>query len=240
MTDLYLYQTLHLQAGQPRSTAAHVAVLNSASQQLFGRAYTPDLTTLKKRIAAAARSERYPTAVSGFVRLELTAAGEERIIPAGISLYDGYALRSLTPDAVVVQYDNPFTDAPTSAREAAAQLAQRQAETAGAGVALQCDTAGVCRTADDAPLIAVRGRCLFVAPNDGTPCVERDLTLKAARAEGLETVEEPFTVGQLACFDELFYVDHRGVTALSRCEGRPYMSLVAEHLARGVEGLFRR
>ena len=137
MTDLYLYQTLHLRAGRPRSTAAHVAVLDSASRRLFGRAYTPDIPALEARIAAAARAERYPSAVSGFVRVELTAAGEERIIPAGISLYDGYALRSLTPEAAIVQYDNPFTDAPTSAREAAAQLAQRQAEAAGAGVALR-------------------------------------------------------------------------------------------------------
>lgn len=238
MTDLYLYQILHLRAGRPRSTAAHVAVLDSASRRLFGRAYTPDIPALEARIAAAARAERYPSAVSGFVRVELTAAGEERIIPAGISLYDGYALRSLAPEAVIVQYDNPFTDAPTSAREAAAQLAQRQAEAAGAGVALRCDASGVCRTADDALLVAVRGRRLFVAPDDGTPCVERDLALRAARAEGLETVEEPFAIGQLPRFDELLYVDHRGVTALSRCEGHPYMSLVAERLARGLERLF--
>ena len=172
------------------------------------------------------------------MRVELTAAGEERIIPPGISLYDGYALRSLTPEAIVVQYDNPFSDAPTSAREAAAQLAQRQAAAAGAGVALRCDASGVCRTADDAPLVAVRGRSLFVAPNDGTPCVERDLTLRAARAAGLEAVEKPFTEAQLECFDELFYVDHRGVTALGRCAERPYMSLVAERLARCLEELF--
>ena len=77
-----------------------------------------------------------------------------------------------------------------------------------------------------------------MAPNDGTPCVERDLTLRAARAAGLEAVEEPFTEAQLECFDELFYVDHRGVTALGHCAERPYMSLVAERLAQGLEGLF--
>lgn len=38
--------------------------------------------------------------------------------------------------------------------------------------------------------------------------------------------------------DELFFIDHRGVTALSRCDGQPYMAIFAERIAGALRGLF--
>lgn len=262
MTELYLYQTIHLCEGRPRLVGAHAALLGEASRTLFGRDYTPDNHQLTARIAAIADAERYPHSMSSFVRLELTTDGIERIIPAGVSLYTGYALRSLTPDATVIPYENPLSDAPTSAREATAQLARQQAELVGAQIALQCSHTGMCLTADDAPLLAVKDGIVFTAPaftgvgqqqawelnSDADawlhtrtfPSVERDVALHAVRAAGLELREEAFEADDLARFDELFFVDHRGVTALSHCDGHPYMALRAERVAKAMEGLFNR
>ena len=175
MTELYLYQTVHLARGRARNAEAHAAQLDAASRELFGRGYAP--ARLAARIEALAAAERYPTGVSGFVRIELGADGEERLTPAGVSLYDGYALRSLQPEAVTLRYDLPLTEAPTSAREAAAQLARRMAERAGADVAVRCDREGILREADDAPLFAVAGHTVLAAP--GTQSVERELAVRA-------------------------------------------------------------
>lgn len=234
MTELYLYQTVHLARGRARNAEAHAARLDAASRELFGRGYAP--ARLAARIEALAAAERYPTGVSGFVRIELGADGEERLTPAGVSLYDGYALRSLQPEAVTLHYDLPLTEAPTSAREAAAQLARRMAERAGADVAVRCDREGILREADDAPLFAVAGHTVLAAP--GTQSVERELTVRAVRAAGLELREEPFGCGELPRIDELFFADHRGITALARCDGQPLMSLIAERIAFVMEGLF--
>lgn len=234
MTELYLYQTVHLARGRARNAEAHAARLNAASRELFGRGYAP--ARLATRIEALAAAERYPTGVSGFVRIELGADGEERLTPAGVSLYDGYALRSLQPEAVTLRYDLPLTEAPTSAREAAAQLARRMAERAGADVAVRCDREGILREADDAPLFAVAGHTVLAAP--GTQSVERELAVRAVRAAGLELREEPFGCGELPRIDELFFADHRGITALARCDGQPLMSLIAERIALVMEGLF--
>ena len=182
MTELYLYQTVHLARGRARNAEAHAARLDAASRELFGRGYAP--ARLAARIEALAAAERYPTGVSGFVRIELGADGEERLTPAGVSLYDGYALRSLQPEAVTLRYDLPLTEAPTSAREAAAQLARRMAERAGADIAVRCDREGILREADDAPLFAVAGHTVLAAP--GTQSVERELAVRAVRAAGLE------------------------------------------------------
>ena len=234
MTELYLYQTVHLARGRARNAEAHAARLDAASRELFGRGYAP--ARLAARIEALAAAERYPTEVSGFVRIELGADGEERLTPAGVSLYDGYALRSLQPEAVTLRYDLPLTEAPTSAREAAAQLARHMAERAGADVAVRCDREGILREADDAPLFAVAGHTVLAAP--GTQSVERELAVRAVRAAGLELREEPFGCGELPRIDELFFADHRGITALARCDGQPLMSLIAERIALVMEGLF--
>lgn len=234
MTELYLYQTVHLARGRARNAEAHAARLDAASRELFGRGYAP--ARLAARIEALAAAERYPTGVSGFVRIELGADGEERLTPAGVSLYDGYALRSLQPEAVTLRYDLPLTEAPTSAREAAAQLARRMAERAGADVAVRCDREGILREADDAPLFAVAGHTVLAAP--GTQSVERELAVRAVRTAGLELREEPFGCGELPRIDELFFADHRGITALARCDGQPLMSLIAERIAFVMEGLF--
>lgn len=234
MTELYLYQTVHLARGRARNAEAHAARLDAASRELFGRGYAP--ARLAARIEALAAAERYPTGVSGFVRIELGADGEERLTPAGVSLYDGYALRSLQPEAVTLRYDLPLTEAPTSAREAAAQLARRMAERAGADVAVRCDREGILREADDAPLFAVAGHTVLAAP--GTQSVERELAVRAVRTAGLELREEPFGCGELPRVDELFFADHRGITALARCDGQPLMSLIAERIALVMEGLF--
>ena len=234
MTELYLYQTVHLARGRARNVEAHAARLDAASRELFGRGYAP--ARLAARIEALAAAERYPTGVSGFVRIELGADGEERLTPAGVSLYDGYALRSLQPEAVTLHYALPLTEAPTSAREAAAQLARRMAERAGADVAVRCDREGILREADDAPLFAVAGHTVLAAP--GTQSVERELAVRAVRAAGLELREEPFGCGELPRIDELFFADHRGVTSLSRCDGLPLMTFVAERIAEAMEGLF--
>lgn len=234
MTELYLYQTVHLARGRARNAEAHAARLDASSRELFGRGYAP--ARLAARIEALAAAERYPTGVSGFVRIELGADGEERLTPAGVSLYDGYALRSLQPEAVTLRYDLPLTEAPTSAREAAAQLARRMAERAGADVAVRCDREGILREADDAPLFAVAGHTVLAAP--GTQSVERELAVRAVRAAGLELREEPFGCGELPRIDELFFADHRGITALARCDGQPLMSLIAERIALVMEGLF--
>lgn len=189
MTELHLCQTVHLCDGRPRLVEAHAARLSEAARTLFGCRYAPNPQRLEARITALAQAERYPQEVSGFIRIEVTADGREQLRPAGISYYRGYALRTLRPDAAPVRYELPLGDLPTSAREAAALLACRQAARAGAKTAIRIDAHGICRAADEAPLFAVRGNTVFAAP--APPSVERDLTLRAIRAAELELREEP-------------------------------------------------
>ena len=91
MTDLYLYQTVHVARGRALHVAEHAAVLDAASREWFGRPYTPAAATLAARIEALAAAERYPTGVSGFVRIELTEEGLDlsyEKFPEGVLRYE--------------------------------------------------------------------------------------------------------------------------------------------------------
>ena len=236
MNESVLYQIVHLARGRARNVEEHAALLDAASRALFRRPYRPDLRALATRIERHAAAEHYPTGVSGFIRIELNAEGEESLRPEGISLYDGYAYRSLQPTAATIPYEVPFSEFPTSVREAAAVWARRAAERTGAEVAIRCDLEGYFHAAEDAPLFAVTGRTVLAAPaGPGPESIERSITRRAVQAVGLTFREEPFGTADLRRIEELFFTDHRGITSLSHCDGQPLMTFLAERIAGALE-----
>lgn len=236
MTPVELYQTLHIHRGRVRLTAEHVVLLDDASRKLFQRPYTPDLHQLERRLTHCAAAANYPCGVSGFVRLTLTPDGEERLTPAGVSLYSGYALRSLHPDAVTLRYDLPLGCAPTPAREASASLARLTATCVKASAAVQHTSDGLLLAADDAPLYGIIDKTVFASP---FPAAERTLTRAAIAAAGYSLSDESLRYEHLPFLLELFWIDHRGVTALAHCDGYPLISLAAERVATQLETLFQ-
>ena len=260
-TELYLYQMLHLYHGRVRLLDRHVELLDRCVRELFGTEYRSDLRTLERQVLATAAAARYPSDISAFVRIELTAAGEVRLLPAGVSYYGGYALRSVRPAGVSVRCEPPLDGYPTQARDAAVTAARRMAECAGGRVAVQHDADGTYHTIEGSPLAVVREDTVWLAPEgrayeipasgfrlgegalrgcrfDPPHSVEYGLLAGAVQAAGLTLREEAFDAEVVNGADELFWLDHRGVTALSYCDGRPLMALAAERIAAALEKLF--
>lgn len=258
---IYLYQILHLFHGRVRMLDRHVALLDRCARELFDRRYLPDLSRLERQILTLAADQRYPNDLSAFVRIELTDDGETRILPMGVSYYDGYALRSVRPAGVGIACDPPLNGYPTQAREAAAAAARRMAECAGGRVAVQIGPDGACHTIEGAPMAVVQGHTVRLAPEsvpyeiqpsgfgpeenplrghrfDPPRSVEYELLARAVQAAGLTLSEEPFGPDIRTNIDEMFWMDHRGITSLSHFDGRSLMSIIAERVADALEGLF--
>lgn len=142
MREVYLYQTVHILDGESLCLREHLAVLDRWSRTLFGCPGPQDAREVGTAIAAVAGREAPGSDRSKFVRLVLPASGSLRLEFEGVSLYRGYDLRSLMPEAVTLQYEPPLFDAPTSAREAAVELARQYAGLQGASVAVRCDRNG--------------------------------------------------------------------------------------------------
>ncbi len=258
---IYFYQTLHVCHGRVRLLDRHAGLLDRCARELFGRRYLPDLSRLERHILTLAAKQHYPDDLSSFVRIELTSDGETQFFPMGGSYYDGYALRSVRPGGVGIAYDPPLNGYPTQAREAAAATARRMAECAGGRVAVQIGPDGAYHTIEGAPMAVVQGYTVRLAPEsipyeippsgfrlegkllrghrfDPPRSVEYELLAQAVQAAGLTLREEPFGPDFRTSIDEMFWLDHRGITALSHLDGRPLMSIVAERVADALEGLF--
>ena len=236
MREVYLYQTVHVLDGECLCLREHLAVLDRWSRTLFGCPGPHDAREVGTAVAAVAGREAPGSDRSKFVRLVLPASGSLRLEFEGVSLYRGYDLRSLMPEAVTLQYEPPLFDAPTSAREAAVELARQYAGLQGASVAVRYDRNGTLMAADEAALFAIRGKRVYVPP--GETSIGRSLAVRSIRAAGLELAASPVGRDDLPRMDELFFIDHRGVTALSRCDGQPYMAIFAERIAGALRGLF--
>ncbi|MFQ7386999.1 MAG: branched-chain amino acid aminotransferase [Alistipes sp.] len=239
MQEVYLYQTVHILGGRSLHLPAHLAVLDRWSRELFGRPAGLRQQPLARQIEAlAAQTAPADCDLSQFVRIVVPASGDPafRLESAGISLYRGYDLRSLMPDAVTLQYDMPFPEAPTSARESR----RRTGPPAGPS-ARRIGRRALRRRRHrphgrQRPAVRRAGQTAFVSPAEA--CVEQELGLRAVEAAGLELEERPVMRDELPRFDELFYVDHRGVTALAHCDGHPCMAILAERVAQSLGGLF--
>ncbi|MFR4235427.1 MAG: aminotransferase class IV [Alistipes onderdonkii] len=235
MREVYLYQTVHVLDGECLCLREHLAVLDRWSRTLFGARATGRPGGRDGR-RGGGRTGSPGSDRSKFVRLVLPASGSLRLEFEGVSLYRGYDLRSLMPEAVTLQYEPPLFDAPTSAREAAVELARQYAGLQGASVAVRCDRNGTLMAADEAALFAIRGRRVYAPPGEAS--IGRSLAVRSIRAAGLELAASPVGRDDLPRMDELFFIDHRGVTALSRCDGQPYMAIFAERIAGALRGLF--
>lgn len=226
----FIYQTVHVRRGRPLLLPQHTALLGQYVRAFFGYDLRHDPQQIERQIAALLEANRLPASVSSFVRIEATADKELRLVPSAPALYDGYALRSLRPEAAPLRYEIPFGDRPTSARLEALRWARALVRNVGASTVIRCDRRDLVRSADDAPLFAVLGERIYTPPAPAS--IERNQALRAIDAARLGVTEQEIGREQLARFDELFYFDHRGITSLSGCGEALYTDIIAARIAR--------
>ncbi len=226
----YIYQIVHTYRYKARHLAEHCEVMERCYWQLQSRRITLSRDDLSQRIENLLRENRVVDKLSTHVEIRLWCDGKTTIEIAEKSIYEGYVLRCFNPFASVQCYDNPMGNYPTSARRGAAELAHHKSRLEGADVAIRCGTDGVIYSCYDSPLFGIKGRTVFTSPT--LVSVERSMGIYAINRCGYEFVELPILRDQLSRFDELFWIDAFGVTAIAQFEKRRYMSIMAEKIAQ--------
>lgn len=232
----YIFQNIHTLGGKPRHTAAHVDLLHRTARRLFGLDLRLTADELRRRIVRLTEVSRVPARVSVRAIVRLYATGSIEIICDEPSIYAGYVMRSLRPDALCLNMAPPLPSLPTSAAEQTRQLADTIARARGAHTAILADASGNVVSESAQPIFAVKGYTVVtppVAPADES--VERRMVREAMRGTDLTFAERPLTVAELAAADELFTADYRGITSVARIGRKPYMSIIAELVAGRIE-----
>ena len=226
----YIFQNVHTLGGAARHTAAHTALLRAAAKSLFG--FDPEITAdeLRRRIARLTEACRMPSRVSVRAVVRLYPTGSIEIACDEPSIYAGYVLRSLRPDAICLRMAPPLPSLPTSAAEHTRLLADTMAHTRGARTAILTDSDGTVISESAQPVSTP-------AVSAAEESVERHLVREALRTTDLTFAERLITLDTLAAADEIFTADHRGITSIARIGRKPYMSIIAERVASRIENV---
>ncbi len=234
MSQLALYQIVHTLNGEIFHLEEHLKILFEAYFELFSGGAKVPLEETRTEIETLLKRSRCPRGVSLFVRLTVNQDGTLTISEAERSLYHGYTLRCIRPKAALVEFDFPHIELPTTLREAATAFANREARRCS-----QCEVAlrshaGEVDLINGAQIFALYANELITAAKSLS--VEHHLAKECARKLHLNLVERAISTSELKLLDELFFVDHCGVTSISNCCGRYYMSLVGEAIAHQMNG----
>ncbi len=225
----YIYQTIHTIAHHPLYVQEHCRVLERAFLEVYFRPLILDGERITEQILEVLQSKPLPTEVSVFVELRVDIDLNMEVVISEISIYEGYSLRCISPSAECVRFDSPFGHYPTSARREVLRFADEIARNFGGEVAIECDAKGRVISGGGGALFGVAGRDLVSII--GVDSVERGLVMQAAQRCFLNVSERVVAKRELIHFDELFIVDHYGVTSISRCAERHYVPAVAETIA---------
>ena len=226
---LYVYQTMMTFGHQALHLGAYLALLAEASQELLHRPLPLKVADVAALISDFLRKNGYPAAMPSYVELRYYRSGEVVLLGGEVSPYPKLGLRLLMPTGVDVCYDLPLSESRSSLSRAVAEAAQAEAENRGARVAVRVDSEGFLRSVEDVELFVSKEYTVMTSTQPTS--VEGSLLADAIRRAGLQLEVVPIALDAAENADEIFYADHRGITALGSFNERPMMHILAEKIA---------
>ena len=237
LSGAYIYQNIHTLEYQPRHIEHHTQILSSLAEELFGVEFSATAEELTRHIGLLLEHLRPSRQRSIRVMVKQYASGSYSIECDTPSLYRGYAVRSLRPDAVTMRMDMPLDIYPTSASVAAREVADSIARSRDFHTALMMNSQGEIYTEATEPVAVVQGSKLIIASSPYS--VESLLAQRAAHAAEIEVEMRRLHHDDITKADEVLRIGWQGITAMQRVDGKLYMAIVADHLAREMEKIKR-
>ena len=141
-------------------------------------------------------------------------------------------MRSLRPEATCLRMQIPLESYPTSASVEACNLAEAIAQGRGYHTAIIIDADDTIRCDTSHPIALVKEMTLYIA--NTSLSVERDMLEQATRKAGYKVEYRTLKRADLATADEVLVMNWQGITAMQQVNGKPYMSIIAENIARNL------
>lgn len=231
----YVFQNIHTLNHSARYLSEHIALLNHSAKELFGEQLKTNITQqqISHKIAELLAANRLTRNASICVEIRLDAVGNYELRSHEPSIYSGYVLRSLQPDAVCIPVNMPMPQHPTSASVATRLLADSIAHKSGFHRAIIAERDGGLSVEPCEPLFILKEYTLFA--QEGCHSVEYELAIAAAKSIGLSLEQKRLMVGDLKDADEVFTVGWQGVTAMAHIGSKLYISLISEKIAKAME-----
>lgn len=227
----YVYQYIHTLDYVARNIKQHLKILNQSSQALFSTPFCPTAKEIEQSIVTLLSQAHISRKVSVRVTIKHFATGDTTIEYDTPSIYSGYVMRSLRPEAICLRINPPLEAYPTSAAVATFQMAEAIAQARGYHTAIMVDGDNVIRSDSSHPVAIVRGKTVIL-PATTILSVEREILEQATRRAGYELRYEALHQADLTSADEVLIMSWQGVSAVEHINGKPYMAILAERIAK--------
>lgn len=228
----YVYQHIHTLDYTPYNLPQHIKIISQASEALFEEQFEYSEQEVAKQIATLLGAARLSRKVSICITLKQYASGDVTLEYDEPSIYSGYVMRSLRPEATCLRMQIPLESYPTSASVEACNLAEAIAQGRGYHTAIIIDADDTIRCDTSHPIALVKEMTLYIA--NTSLSVERNMLEQATRKAGYKVEYRTLKRADLATADEVLVMNWQGITAMQQVNGKPYMSIIAENIARNL------
>lgn len=226
----FVYQYIRVEGYRSPHLAQYIELADAISWQVLHEPSGLIATELATGIERLLAHERYSAGQNNVVMLRCYGEGLFSISCRGTSLYKGLDLRAYRPNAITVDVGGVYAGLPTSVAYAEAKLLAEYVRMQGAGAFVAVDASGRIVSVDGATAFVVRHGRITVSRL--SPTVEAEIVLQALERAGREVEMRDIMRDELSTADEVWGVDHRGITSLTECDGRVYSDIIADATAR--------
>lgn len=231
MEGAYVYQHIHTLNYTPYMLPQHIKIIDQAASALFELQFAYDEQDVLRQITTLLSAARLSRKVSICVTIKQYASEDVTIEYHTPSIYSGYVIRSLRPEATCLRMQIPLDCYPTSAAVAAFDMVDAIAQGRGYHTAVVIDDDDTLLSNPTQPVAIVRETTLVISKS-AAPSVERYTLEQAARKAGYEVEYRPLKRSDLSSADEVLTMNWQGITAIQQINGKPYMAIIAENIAK--------
>ena len=240
----FLYQTINTIEHKTLYLKKHLDKLSASFRTLYGRELELNQKKIERQIANLLHEGRLPYG-GNTVNLIILPDGEETNIIIEhnkMTLYDGYAVMSLRPKAIIVNYEIPFERHLTSVSMQTAGFMNSFAQRSGLNMAIRANRKGLLISAGDYPLFAVKDNIISTVPieDGGRDCAERDLMFMLCNQAGRNICEQPVNVNDLKSFDEIIIFTPTGLQSVLCCNNIYFHSSMASILDKELNNFTKK
>ena len=229
-SELSLYQRLRATDGRVIYLNRHLDILRSYAAILLPHTPIPTASEIEQMCSRLLSRGGYSSSSTHILELNLWQSGRVRLSVIETSLYKGFDLRVLRPNAAIIEGCSTALLYPTSAALECEKLMKIIARQNGCDVALSVQNSSVIAIDSTNPII-VHGTNVTIGNSISSAYTELVVeTLKKLPQYNISLSE--ISLQQVATADELFFADHRGLTAVGSLGGRQYSDTVAYAISK--------
>ena len=230
--ELSLYQRLRATEGHIMHLSRHLDILHSYADILLPQSPIPTAAEVEQMCQRVLSRGGYSSNSTHILELRLWQSGRVRLSVIETSLYKGFDLRVLRPNAAIIEGCSTALLYPTSAALECEKLMKIIARQNGCDVALAVQNGSVIAIDSTNPIV-VHGTNVTIGQSITSAYTEFIIeALKKLPQYNISLSE--ISLQQAASADELFFADHRGLTAIGTLGGRQYSDTVAYAIAKYI------